>query len=64
MTEVINPETYDGKLHAIPCEVGSDFSEKWEAYRKDGFTVALQDGYILVVKLMAGDDIPDEIVWH
>ncbi len=57
----INPAHYDGRLHAVPVQTGADFIAKWEAYRADGFTVALRDGCILACKLMPGENIPREI---
>lgn len=64
MTYQIDPALYDGQLHAIPCEVGEDFTAKWSALRADGFTCAIYPDHIRAVKLMAGDPIPSKVVWH
>lgn len=63
-SEVIKPETYDGRRHAIPFTPGSDFTEKWQAYREDGFMCAIIENHIHVVKVMPGSEIPQDVVWH
>lgn len=58
---------YDNDLHAVPYEIGSDFSEKYRAYREDGFSVAIPPrkwpGHFLAIKpmrcAMGYYDIPD-----
>lgn len=61
---IIDPTTYDGRRHAIPFTRGADFVAKREAYIADGFMVAIADGYLHVAKLMPGEEIPREVVWH
>lgn len=48
---MISPAHYDGRMHKVPFTIGADFAAKWEAYRADGFTVSLRDGFFYAGKL-------------
>lgn len=54
----IPPALYDGQMHDVPFTVGQDFCEKWDALRRDGFTVCLADQVIHACKIQPGDPLP------
>ncbi len=52
IAEIIDPATYDGKIHEIPFEIGEDFTVKQQAYSGDGFFWKIGDGVLYVQKCM------------
>lgn len=56
----IDPSHFDNEMHKVKFTVGADFTKKWDAYRADGFTVALGgEDFFLACKLLPHQPIPE-----